>query len=339
MEKKKLLYIGNKLKHKGHTATAIDVLAPKLVEEGFEVVAVSDKKIKAQRMLHMLQTVWRHRKTIDLVLIDTYSTLNFYYAFTIAKLCRRLKISYIPILHGGNLPTRLQNSPRKSKILFAGAKVNVAPSHYLMEAFKKHGYDNLIYIPNTLQIENYPFLLRKNLQPKLLWVRSFAELYNPLLALDVVALLRNKGYDASLTMVGPAKDASFAACKTRAKQENLPVTYTGMLTKEDWTALAAQHDIFINTTNFDNTPVSVMEAMALGMPVVSTNVGGLPYLIKDETDGLLVVPEDAVAFTTAIERLLSNPQESEAMALAARKKVEQFNWEVVKHQWVSLLSQ
>ncbi len=189
MEKKRLLYIGNKLKHKGHTATAIDVLAPRLKEEGFEVIAVSDKKIKAQRMLDMLHTVWKHRKTVDLVIIDTYSTLNFYYAYIIAKLCRQLQISYIPILHGGNLPTRLQNSPKKSKALFEGAQVNVAPSYYLMEAFKKQGFTNLIHIPNTLQIENYPFLLRKNPQPKLLWVRSFSKLYNPQLALDVLDLL------------------------------------------------------------------------------------------------------------------------------------------------------
>ena len=117
MEKKKLLYIGNKLKHKGHTATAIDVLPPKFVKEGFEVVAVSDRLIKAQRMLHMLQTVWKHRKTTSLVLIDTYSTLNFYYAYAIAKLCRQVGLPYAPILHGGNLPTRLQNSPKKSKVL------------------------------------------------------------------------------------------------------------------------------------------------------------------------------------------------------------------------------
>jgi glycosyltransferase involved in cell wall biosynthesis len=338
MEKKKLLYIGNKLKHKGHTATAIDVLAPKLIEEGFEVVAVSDKKIKAQRMLDMLHTVWKHRNTASLVLIDTYSTLNFYYAITVAKLCRRLNISYIPILHGGNLPTRLAHSPKKSKALFQGAKVNVAPSHYLMEAFKEYGYTNLIHIPNTLEIDNYPFLLRKNLQLKLLWVRSFAELYNPELALDVLALLKTKGYDATLTMVGPAKDGSFERCKTRAKQEDLPVTFMGMLTKEAWIALAAQHDIFINTTNFDNTPVSVMEAMALGLPVVSTNVGGLPYLIEHTIDGLLVPKEHAEAFVHAIEQLIENPEKAVAMARAARKKIEQFDWKVVKQQWISLLS-
>jgi len=339
MEKKKLLYIGNKLKDKGHTATAIDILAPQLTTEGFNVIAVSDKKIKAQRLLDMLQAVWKYRKTTSLVLIDTYSTLNFYYAYTVAKLCRRLDIPYIPILHGGNLPARLQNSPHKSKMLFEKAYTNVAPSHYLLEAFKKQGFTNLVYIPNTLQLENYSFLLRKNLQPKLLWVRSFAELYNPLLALDVLALLRKKGYDATLTMVGPAKDVSFEQCRRRAKQENLPVTFTGMLTKEAWIHLSKQHDIFINTTNFDNTPVSVMEAMALGLPVVSTNIGGLPYLIEHQKEGLLVTPNAAEGFAEAIIELINDSKKAERIAQAAREKVAQFDWEVVKHQWISILSQ
>ncbi len=140
-------------------------------------------------------------------------------------------------------------------------------------------------------------------------------------------------------MVGPPKDESFAKCKDRAREENLPVTFTGILSKEDWVSLATNHDIFINTTNFDNTPVSVMEAMALGLPVVSTNVGGLPYLIEDAVDGFLVPKEHPEAFVQAIQKLLENPQIAKAMALAARKKVEQFDWEVVKHQWISLLSQ
>lgn len=339
MKKKKLLYIGNKLGHKGYTATAIDVLAPQLRSEGYELVAVSDKKIKAQRMLHMVQTVWKHRKDTAFVLIDTYSTLNFYYAHIVAKLCRRLSLAYIPILHGGNLPQRLKRSPQKSKKLFGMAYRNVAPSKYLYNAFAAQGFEYLTHIPNTLAIERYPFLPRNEIRPSLLWVRSFAKLYNPMLAIDVLVTLRNKGYNATLTMVGPAKDESFAQCQAKAKTSNLPVTFTGILPKEEWIALAAKHDIFINTTNVDNTPVSVMEGMALGLPVVSTNVGGLPFLIENEISGVLVDPNDPDAFVAAIEWLITHPDRAHNLALAARKKVERFDWEEVKELWNSLLRQ
>ncbi len=337
--KRNLLYIGNKLSKKGSTVTSIETLGAFLKAEGFNITTASSKANKALRLLDMLWAVVKFKKKDATVLIDTYSTQNFYYAVIIARICSIRNIPYIPILRGGNLPQRLKNSPAKSKALFHGAQINVAPSRYLLEAFKKEGFVNTVYIPNTLELENYSFLLRNNLQPKLLWVRSFATLYNPILALDVLALLRSKGFNATLTMVGPAKDESFEACKIKTEAENLPVTFTGMLAKDAWIALSAQHDIFINTTNFDNTPVSVMEAMALGLPVVSTNVGGLPYLIANEIDGILVPPKDIATFTKAIEKLLANPKKAVEISLAARKKVAQFDWQVVKQQWTSLLSQ
>ena len=68
------------------------------------------------------------------------------------------------------------------------------------------------------------------------------------------------------------------------------MNFTGKLSKQEWRDLSKDYNVFINTTNFDNTPVSVIEAMALGIPVVSTNVGGLPFLITDKVDGVLVEP-------------------------------------------------
>ncbi|QIE60639.1 glycosyltransferase family 4 protein [Rasiella rasia] len=339
MKPQKILYVGNKLAHKGSTATAIDVLAPRLVEEGFSVISISDKKNKFMRMIDMLCTVWMQASSSQVVLIDTYSTLNFQYAVYTAKICRWKKTPYIPILHGGNLPNRLKNSSSKSKKLFGNALINVAPSHYLIDTFKAHGFTNLIHIPNTIAIDKYAFKLRKNPRARLLWVRSFSEIYNPLLAISVVKELQQQGLDVSLTMVGPQKDSSFDACKQLVETENLPVTFTGKLEKSQWIKLSEAHDIFINTTNFDNTPVSVLEAMALGLPVVSTNVGGLPFLINHDVDGVLVSPNSISAFTTAINGLLEDPETAQRIARQARQKVEKFDWDVVKQQWISLLSQ
>ena len=86
-------------------------------------------------------------------------------------------------------------------------------------------------------------------------------------------------------------------------------------------------DVFLNTTNVDNTPVSVIEAMACGLPVVSTAVGGVPYLIEHGKDGLLVPPSDARAMADAVRRLLKDPDLAEALARAARLKVEAWDWE------------
>ena len=90
-----------------------------------------------------------------LILIDTYSTLNFYYAFSVAMLCKLRSLTYMPILHGGNLPNRLKQNPKLSNFLFGNAFVNVAPSNYLFEAF--HSKFKTMVIPNLLDLKQYEF--------------------------------------------------------------------------------------------------------------------------------------------------------------------------------------
>jgi len=208
-----ILYIGNKLARKGFTPTSIETLGNFLRQESFEVTFSSSKKNKVLRMLDMLFSILKYRKKISFVLIDTYSTSNFYFAFFTSQLCRFLKLNYIPILRGGNLEARLQNDPKKSALVFNHAYTNIAPSLFLETVFQKYGYSKLTYIPNTIELKNYPFKLRTQIQPRLLWVRSFAEIYNPSMAIQVTKLLRNKGIDAELCMVGPEKDGSLEKTK------------------------------------------------------------------------------------------------------------------------------
>jgi glycosyltransferase involved in cell wall biosynthesis len=99
-----------------------------------------------------------------------------------------------------------------------------------------------------------------------------------------------------------------------------------------------QGDIFLNTTNVDNTPISVLEAMACGLCVVSTNAGGIPYLLEHERDALLVPPDDAQAMARAVHRILTEPGLAESLSENARRKVEQFDWCAVLPQWERLFS-
>ena len=149
-----------------------------------------------------------------------------------------------------------------------------------MDQFKSEGFQNLISIPNVIEIENYPFLERKKAKPNLLWVRSFAKIYNPMMAVDVFVSLKRKYPEATLCMVGPEKDGSLSIAKQKAAALELDIQFTGKLTKEEWINESKQYDIFVNTTHFDNMPVSVVEAMSLGLAVVSTNVGGIPFLLN-----------------------------------------------------------
>ena len=333
----KLLYLGNQLSKHGFNKTTIETLGLQLEQEGFGVYYASNKKSFPFRMLDMMWSVVLYRKQVSYILIDTYSTKAFWYAFVCSLLARVLNIKYIPILHGGDLPNRLKNNPKLCQMVFANAYQNVAPSSYLKQAFESTGFKNVIHIPNSIEIDKYEFKTRAELTPKLLWVRAFASIYNPQMAVKVLQQLQEKYPSASLTMVGPDKDGSLQATKYFADSIGVAVNFTGQLAKEDWWKIASEHDIFINTTHFDNTPISVMEAMALGLPVVSTNVGGIPYLLADKENALLVNDDDDKAMKEAICSLLEDQQKASDLTLNARHFIEQMDWNVVKEEWKRVL--
>ncbi len=108
---------------------------------------------------------------------------------------------------------------------------------------------------------------------------------------------------------------------------------TGKLSKKEWIELSKNYDIFINTTNFDNHPISVLEGMALGLPVVSTSVGGIPFLIENKVDGILIPPNDAGQFFEAIDNLIKDNDLVLRITKNARNKVEEFDWEILKYKW------
>ena len=334
----KLLYLGNRLSKHGFNKTTIETLGLHLEQEGFGVYYASNKKSFLFRMLDMMWSVVLYRKQVSYILIDTYSTKAFWYAFFCSQLAQLLNIKYIPILHGGDLPNRLKNNPKLCRMVFGNAYQNVAPSGYLKQAFESAGFTNVIHIPNSIEIDKYEFKARAELTPKLLWVRAFASIYNPKMAVKVLQQLQEKYPSASLTMVGPDKDGSLQTTKAFAESLEVAINFTGQLAKEDWWQLASEHDIFINTTHFDNTPISVMEAMALGLPVVSTNVGGIPYLLADKENALLVNDDDDKAMTEAICSLLEDQQKASDLTLNARHFIEQMDWNVVKEEWKRVLS-
>ena len=331
---KKILYIGNNLLNEN--PTTLKVLSALLKENDFNVTIYSNKQHKVLRLIHMCWGVFKHSDS-DYILIDTYSTLNFYFAFIISQLSRLLSIKYIPILHGGNLPVRLINSPLLSKMIFKNSVVNVAPSKYLLKEFQLKNFET-IHISNAIYLNDYTFKKRDKLEPKLLWVRAFDKMYNPEMAIKVLFEVRKEYPNARLCMVGPDRKGTLNSVKSLAKKMGVfeSISFTGQLSKEQWHQLSEDYDIFINTTNIDNTPVSILEAMALGMPVISTNVGGIPYLIEDGIDGVLVDKNDFKEMSSKVIKLIE--ENNQLLAENAREKAENFDSSIVIKSWMQLLN-
>jgi glycosyltransferase involved in cell wall biosynthesis len=336
MAKKSILYIGNNLTKKTNYATSMDTLSKLLVDDEYKIYKSSNKTNKIIRLLDICFSVIRLRK-VDFILIDTFSTSNFYYVLCASQLARLFRVKYIPILRGGNLPHRLDKSKRMSNMIFKNSHKNVAPSNYLKTEFESRGFESM-FIPNILEVDRYSYIKREKLKPSILWVRAFKHLYNPIMAIKVLDILKKEYNTAELCMIGPHSDDSIIEVESLIRKYKLEdsVKITGVLAKDEWLEISKKYDIFINTTNFDNTPISVMEAMALGLTIVSTNAGGMPFLIDDKVDGVLVDKNDNENMAKVIINLIK--ANNQVLSKNARKKAENFGWNVVKTQWNSLLN-
>lgn len=341
MNRRTILFIGNFLSQSLGTIGPSEELAQRLGDMGWPVLMTSQQVKKTCRLLDMLGTVWRRRQEYDLAHIDVYSGPAFFWAEAAVGLLGRLRKPYILTLHGGNLPAFAKRWPKRLRRLLGQARAVTTPSPYFYQTMQPYS-QRLHLIPNALDMARYPCRQRRQPAPKLIWLRAFHAIYRPDLAPQVVALLASEFPAIHLTMIGPDKhDGSREKTLEAARKFQVAdrLALPGRITKAEVPRWLNQGDIFLNTTTVDNTPVSVLEAMACGLGVVSTNVGGIPYLLEHEHDALLVPPNDPEAMAAAVRRLLTEPGLAERLSRNGRLKVLRFDWSVVLPQWEALFNQ
>ena len=321
----------------GLTPTLMETLVLKLKNKK-KIKAASNKKNVVVRFFHMNYIFWKHFNSVELIFIDIFSTKAFFFGFFFGFFSWILRIPYIPILRGGDLPYRIKKSPGLSQFLFRKSANNVTPSLFIKSRFAQNNYRTK-YIPNFIEFDHYPFQQRKSSRPKLLWVRAFHEIYNPKMAVFVLCDLLKGNPNAGLTMVGPDKDGSQKLCMDLADDLGIAkqITFTGLLPKKEWISLAEKSDIFINTTHVDNMPVSIIEAMALGFPIVSTDVGGIPFLLEDGQNALFVGDNDTVGMVEKINILLRDNHLSMRLSRNARITAQQYGWDAVYPKWKKVI--
>lgn len=335
-----VLIVGNFLSAKKGSRDVCEELAIRLPESGWPVITTSSRLSRFLRLVDMLWTAWRSRDQYNVALVDVFSGPAFFWAEAVCWLLGRLSKPHILTLHGGNLPSFARRWPGRVRRLLTSASAVTTPSRYLLEEMAIYRSD-LVLLPNPVDISIYSYHLRANPKPTVIWLRAFHTIYNPLLAAKAIARLRGDFPEIQLTMVGPDKgDGSFEAFKAAVHELDIKeqVHCPGGVPKHTVSEWLNRSDIFLNTTNVDNTPVSVIEAMACGLCVVSTNAGGVPYLLEDECDALLVPPNDPQAMADAIRRILTEPGLAERLSRNARAKAEQFDWSIVLPQWEALLT-
>jgi glycosyltransferase involved in cell wall biosynthesis len=309
-----------------------EVLAGLLKREGWNVRTASSRVNRWLRLADVATSPWRWRGRVDVLVLMVFSGPAFRLVEAASASAFRLGVPMILWLHGGNLAEFASRNPDRVRRVLARGRIAVAPSRFLAEPFGAR------VIPNVVDLDQYPFRHRPQVAPRLLWMRTFHELYRPDLALRV--LERLKGTGATLTMAGQDKGL-LAETRRRAQEMALEVRFPGFLDAEGKRREFARHDVFLNTNRVDNAPVSVLEAAAFGLPVVSTDVGGIPCLLRDGEEALLVPEGDAEALMEAmagaVRRLLDEPGLAGRLSSAGREVAERSSWLRVKPLWEELL--
>ena len=334
-----IMLVGNFLSGSGLSRSVSEELAPQLAARGWTVLTTSPQPGRLARLLDTTLTLWRKRREFALAHVEVYSGMAFGLAEAACGVLQATGKPYILTLHGGALPTFAQRWPWRVRRLLRSARAVTTPSRYLLEAMSPYRAD-LQLLPNALKIDRYPFRPRRQPRPLLVWLRAFSSIYNPSLAPRVIAALAAEFPEIHLTMVGADKgDGSLRECQRVAQELGVVdrMEWPGAVPKEDVPQWLNRGDIFLNTTNIDNTPVSVLEAMACGLCVVSTDVGGMKYLVEHERDALLAPPADATALASAVRRLLVEPALAERLSCQARMTCERHDWNAVLPQWDKLL--
>ncbi len=334
LKKIRMCFVGNMLgRNPGCVTTQGQITADLFSKEGYRVISVSSKLNRAYRLADIAQTILRNAKKIDVLILEVYSGQSMIIADTAGFLCKLLGIPLIAVLHGGNLPAFTRRFPVWTKRVLKRADILTAPSSFLAEEMKIFGFEIRV-IPNIVDLDAYPFKARKRLSPKLIWMRSFHPIYHPQMAVKVLAALRIKKPEATLVMAGVNKGLE-SEIRELARREGLKdvVRFPGFLDMKAKIREFSNADIYLNTNRIDNMPVSVIEACAMGLPIVATDVGGLSHIISHGENGLLVPGENVSEMVKAVTALLDNPDLTEKLSKNGREFAEKSSWNAVRRQW------
>lgn len=334
-----VLIVGNFLSDRRGTMGVCEELAQYLRLSGWSVTTTSSSTNRILRLLNMIMTALRYRNKYCVVYIEVYSGLAFVWAEILLTLTKMLGKPVILTLHGGNLPLFAQRWPNRVRYLLKVADAVTTPSIYIQSAFSGIRTD-IVLVRNAIDLQSYTFRYRPNPSPNLAWLRAFHAIYSPTSIVQVLTLLSKDFPNIELTMFGPDKgDGSLNSTISLAKESRISnqLHIPGPIPKSEIPYRLGAFDIFLNTTTMESFGVSVVEAAALGMCIVTTNVGELPHIWTHEHDALLVPPNDSEAMANAVRRILTESGLAERLSRNARKTAEQYDWSNTLPLWTNLM--
>lgn len=255
-------------------------------------------------------------------------------AIVAAKLLRKPVVLHY---HSGEAPDHLARWRRSVAPFLRMVDEIVVPSSWLQSVFQSHGYRARV-VPNVIDTSAYQYRERAQLTPSLLSVRNLEHHYRVDTTLRAFALLKSRFPEATLSIAGYGSQEQRLRELTRELGVD-GVRFLGRIEPRSLAAIYNDADIFVNASTVDNQPVSILEAFACGLPVVSTPTGDIAAMLRQGEAGVIVESDNASAMADAVGRLLENPGLSVRLTRRASEELPRYAWAGIREQWESVYAQ
>jgi glycosyltransferase involved in cell wall biosynthesis len=314
-----------------------EVLSEKFELEGASVLRITHEQNRYLRPFAIVRQLIRDRYRYHVICCQAFSFGNWTNAALTLGAAKLLRKRIVIVYRGGGFKRFVARWGWCVIPVLRFTDRLVVPSGFLRDAFEEYGLRASV-IPNIIELDEWEHRARPRPHPSLLWVRHLRAGYNPWMAIEVLLQVQRRFPNATLRMAGDGGLES--EIRDYLSKNNISgVRLLGHLPANELRRHYSECDIFINTTNADNQPRSVLEAMASGLPVVSTNVGGIPYLIDHGRTGWLVPPNDVDAMSAAVFTLLEQPALACQLADTAHEFVRSFSWTESRLKWFEVFEQ
>lgn len=270
--------------------------------------------------------LWRKLPRVDVVHVLACSWLYFYcvvYPAVVLSWLRgkRVVLNY----HGGEADRFLRRYRRSIAPIFRIADIVTVPSEFLGRVIRAHTGVPTRVVPNIVNSSDFSYRQRSPLGPTMLVTRHLEELYDIPSVIRAFADVQRSYPDASLWIAGTGTQES-TLHELVSKMALRNVVFLGHVPYETLPSIYDQCDILLNASLMDNFPGSLVEAAAAGLVVISTGVGGIPYMFEDAKSALLVEPGDWAGLARATLRVLAEPDLASRLTGEAREQCEQCDW-------------
>ena len=287
--------------------------------------------------LWMLWRVTRHGRIMHVMANSGWSWHLF--AAPAILIARMRKVPLVVNYRGGEAESFMAKQSRWVLPVLRMAQVVAVPSGFLEHVFANYGVTTTI-VPNIVDLSRFgeSWVERESnpSAPHIIVTRNLEALYDNATAIRAFALLRLDYAEAKLTIAGSGPELRALRSLAWSLDLGESVVFAGRLEREQMAALYRSADIMLNPSRADNMPNSVLEAWASGVAVISTDVGGVPFLVEDGENAVLVPMGDAVAMAQEALKLLSDRTSRTNMIRAGHEASRRFCWEKVRPRWFDI---